>query len=73
MRLQVPLFLLFAIPISVVLEKIKLAKITSSILILSILYCFTLALTNPNRPLIKNTKQVKLTTRFDKYFVTIPL
>ena len=72
MRLQVPLFILFAIPISVVLEKIKLAKITSSILILSILYCFTLALVNPNRPLIKNQNQAKLSTRFEKYFIAMP-
>ncbi len=72
MRLQVPLFILFAIPISIVLEKIKLAKITSSILAISILYCFVLALVNPNRPLIKNTKQAKLSTRFEKYFVAMP-
>jgi hypothetical protein len=72
MRLQVPLFILFAIPISLVLEKIKLEKITNSILIISTLYCFTLALINPNRPLIKNTKQAKLTTRFEKYFVAMP-
>jgi hypothetical protein len=72
MRLQVPLFILFAIPISIVLEKIKLAKITSSILAISIIYCFVLAFLNPNRPLIKNTKQAKLSTRFEKYFVAIP-
>lgn len=72
MRLQVPLFILFAIPISIVLEKMKLAKIRSSILAISILYCFVLALVNPNRPLIKNTKQAKLSTRFEKYFVAIP-
>ena len=71
MRLQVPLFILFAIPISIVLEKIKLEKITSSILAISILYCFVLALVNPNRPL-KNEKQAKLTTRFEKYFVAMP-
>ena len=72
MRLQVPLFILFAIPISLVLEKIKLAKITSNILAISIIYCFVLALLNPNRPLIKNTKQTKLSTRFEKYFVAMP-
>ena len=72
MRLQVTLFILFAIPISVVLEKIKLTKITSSILAISIIYCFVLALVNPNRPLIKNTKQTKLSTRFEKYFVSMP-
>ncbi len=72
MRLQVPLFILFAIPISIVLEKIKLAKITSSILAISIIYCFILAFLNPNRPLIKNTKQAKLCTRFEKYFVAMP-
>ena len=72
MRLQVPLFILFAIPISLVLEKIKLAKITSNILAISIIYCFVLAILNPNRPLIKNTKQAKLSTRFEKYFVAMP-
>jgi hypothetical protein len=72
MRLQVPLFILFAIPISVVLEKIKLAKITSSILTISIIYCFILALFNPNRPLLKNEKQATLMTRFEKYFVAMP-
>ena len=72
MRLQVPLFIQFAIPISLVLEKIKLAKITSSILAISIIYCFVLAFLNPNRSLIKNTKQAKLSTRFEKYFVAIP-
>lgn len=72
MRLQVPLFILFAIPISVVLEKIKLAKITSSILTISIFYCFILAFVNPNRPLIKNAKQAKLNTRFERYFVAMP-
>lgn len=72
MRLQVTLFILFAIPISVVLEKIKLTKITSSILTISIIYCFILTLVNPNRPLIKNAKQAKLSNRFEKYFVTMP-
>jgi hypothetical protein len=72
MRLQVPLFIIFAIPISIVLEKIKLAKITTSILAISIIYCFVLAILNPNRPLIKNTKQAKSSTRFEKYFVAMP-
>ena len=71
-RLQVPLFFLFAIPVSIVLEKIKLTKLTYSILAISIVYCFILALVNPNRPLIKNAKQAKLSTRFEKYFIAMP-
>jgi 4-amino-4-deoxy-L-arabinose transferase-like glycosyltransferase len=72
MRLQVPLFILFAIPISIVLEKIKSTKITNSIIVTSIIYCLILAFLNPNRPLIKNTKQAKLNTRFERYFVAMP-
>lgn len=72
MRLQVPLFIFFAIPISIVLGNIKSTKFTNGILAISILYCFVLALVNPNRPLIKNTKQAKFSTRFEKYFVAMP-
>ena len=71
-RLQVPLFILFAIPVSIVLEKIKLTKLTYSILAISIVYCFILAFLNPNRPLIKNTKQAKLSTRYERYFIAMP-
>jgi len=60
MRLQVPLFILFAIPISIVMDKIKSTKITNSIILISIIYCLILAFLNPNRPLIKNEKQAKL-------------
>lgn len=71
-RLQVPLFILFAIPISIVLDKIKSTKITNSIILISIIYCLILAFLNPNRPLIKNAKQAKLNTRFERYFVAMP-
>ena len=71
-RLQVPLFILFAIPISIFLENIKSTKIVASIIVISVFYCFILALVNPNRPLLKNAKQAKLNTRFEKYFIAMP-
>ncbi len=71
-RLQVPLFLMFAIPIAIFLDKIKSTKIVISVVIISTIYCLILSLVNPNRPLLKNTKQTKLSTRFEKYFVSMP-
>ncbi len=71
-RLQVPLFIMFAIPIAIFLDSSLSNKTVLFILSLSIAYCLILSLYNPNRPLIKNYKQAKLTTRFEKYFVAMP-
>lgn len=72
MRLQVPLFIMASIPIALFLDHFSLKKIVSPILGFAIVYCLILAVLNPNRPLIKNTKQAKLVTRFDNYFIAMP-
>ena len=72
MRLQVPLFIMASIPIALFLDHFSLKKLVSPILGISVAYCLLLALLNPNRPIIKNTKQAKLVTRFDKYFIVMP-
>ena len=72
MRLQVPLFIMASIPIALFLDHFSLKKIVSPILCISVAYCLFLALLNPNRPIIKNTKQAKLVTRFDNYFIAMP-
>ena len=68
LKLQVPLFIMFAIPIAIFLDSIHAKKTVLFILSFSTAYCLILSLYNPNRPLIKNAKQAKLTTRFEKYF-----
>ena len=72
MRLQVPLFIMASIPIALFLDHFSLKKIVSPILGFAFFYCLLLAVYNPNRPIIKNTKQAKLVTRFEKYFVAMP-
>jgi 4-amino-4-deoxy-L-arabinose transferase-like glycosyltransferase len=72
MRLQVPLFMMMAIPCSIMMEKFKFKKIIGLHLVLATLYCITLMILNPNRPIIKTAKQTKLVTRFEKFFVAIP-
>ncbi len=72
MRLQVPLFIMASIPIALFLDHFSLKKIVSPILGFAIVYCLILAVLNPNRPIIKNTKQAKLVTRFDNYFIAMP-
>lgn len=71
-RLQVPLFMMMAIPFSMMLYQIKFKKIIGLYLVLATLYCILLMILNPNRPFIKTNKQAKLVTRFEKFFVTIP-
>ncbi|MFN5443947.1 MAG: ArnT family glycosyltransferase [Crocinitomicaceae bacterium] len=72
-RLQVPLFMMMAIPCSMMLYQIKFKKIIGLYLISATLYCMLLMMLNPNRPFIKTDKQAKLVTRFEKYFVAMPL
>ena len=71
-RLQVPLFMMMAIPCSMVLEQFKLKKIISLYLVLASIYCILIMILNPNRPFIKTAKQAKLVTRFEKFFVAMP-
>ena len=72
MRLQVPVFIMASIPIAIFLDNFNLKKIASPILGFAVFYCLLLAVLNPNRPIIKNTKQAKLVTRFDNYFIAMP-
>jgi 4-amino-4-deoxy-L-arabinose transferase-like glycosyltransferase len=72
MRLQVPLFMFMAIPTAIAINTINKEKISYAILGILSVYCLVLAIYNPNRPLLKNEKQEKLTTRFEKYFVAMP-
>jgi len=72
MRLQVPLFIMASIPIALFLDHFSLKKIVSPILGIAVVYCLILGVLNPNRPIIKNTKQAKLVTRFDNYFIAMP-
>jgi hypothetical protein len=71
-RLQVPLFMMMAIPCSMVLEQFKFKKIISLYLVLASIYCLLLMMLNPNRPIIKTNKQTKLVTRFEKFFIAMP-
>ena len=71
-RLQVPLFMMIAIPCSMMLEQFKLKKIIGLPLVLATLYCIALMMLNPNRPIIKTDKQAKLVTRFEKFFIAMP-
>ncbi len=73
MRLQVPLFMFMAIPTAMMISRLNKEKIRNSILGILTVYCLVLAIYNPNRPLFKNEKQAKLKTRFEKYFVAMPL
>jgi 4-amino-4-deoxy-L-arabinose transferase-like glycosyltransferase len=72
LRLQVPLFMLMAIPCSMMLVQFKFKKIISSYLFLTSIYCILLMMLNPNRPFIKTNKQGKLDTRFERFFVAMP-
>ena len=72
MRLQIPLFMLMAIPTAMIISRLNKEKIRNSILGILTVYCLVLAIDNPNRPLLKNEKQAKLKTRFEKYFVAMP-
>ncbi len=72
MRLQVPLFMFIAIPTAIAINTLKKEKIRYAILGILTFYCLVLAIYNPNRPLLKNEKQAKLKTRFEKYFVAMP-
>jgi 4-amino-4-deoxy-L-arabinose transferase-like glycosyltransferase len=72
-RLQVPLFILLAIPSAIILNSSKNDKIQLTTVFIAALYCLLLAFYNPNRPIIKNCKQRKIETRFDKFFVAMPL
>ena len=72
MRLQVPLFMMASIPIALYLDNFQMKKLVFPILGISVAYCLLLAILNPNRPIIKNTKQAKLATRFDNYFIAMP-
>ncbi len=72
MRLQVPLFMLMAIPTAMMISRLNKEKISYAILGILTVYCLVLAVYNPNRPLLKNEKQAKLKTRFEKYFVAMP-
>ncbi len=71
-RLQVPLFMMASITISLYLDNFSMKKLVSPILGFAVFYCLLLAVLNPNRPIIKNTKQAKLVTRFDNYFIAMP-
>jgi len=71
-RLQVPLFMMLAIPCSMMLEQFKIKKLIVLTLVLATLYCITLMILNPNRPIIKSAKQTKLVSRFEKFFVAMP-
>ena len=72
MRLQVPLFMLMAIPTAMMISTLNKEKIRYTILGFLTIYCLVLAVYNPNRPLFNNEKQAKLKTRFEKYFVAMP-
>jgi 4-amino-4-deoxy-L-arabinose transferase-like glycosyltransferase len=71
-RLLVPFFIMSCLPIAIFINELNLKKTTILIYIFSFSYVLLLALVNPNRPLIKNQKQAKLHTRFEKYFVAMP-
>lgn len=72
LRLQVPLFMMMAIPCSMMLEQFTLKKIISLYLVLVSIYCILLMMLNPNRPFLKTDKQAKLVTRFERFFVAMP-
>jgi hypothetical protein len=72
LRLQVPLFMMMAIPCSIMLERFKFKKIISLYLVFVSLYCLLLMMLNPNRPFLKTAKQAKLVSRFEKFFVAMP-
>ena len=70
-RLQVPLFMMVSIPISISFNKyISNTKITNVLLTISTIYTLGIIIFNPNRPFINTNKVIQ--TRFDKMFIAMP-
>jgi hypothetical protein len=72
-RLQVPFFIMLSIPSSILINQFSTNKLILALLFVTSIYCIVLLLFNPNRPIITTKKQANLNTRFEKYFIAMPL